>query len=508
MADLLTRPMSVHFYHRFLKGLTHEKLLHAVEQTISREKIKSIQILDKTSVVTVKDENSKTTLLTESIVIDFQTVRFTSVEKNITNVTIKDAPVEMSDEFINTQMIRFGDVMNGSLKRGKIKGTDIENGTRYIAIVNCISTLPLTTNFGRFPVRLFGDNNRTPCFRCGQTDHPSYRCQNRREPIRKCHRCVSLDHMIRDCTATDERKCHFCNEPGHLQRDCTKKQRLDMYGEYADEIDDTNTSACDSAVQQLQQPNESDVNKPTCARENNETPPETQNDGQEASSEDPITHVNTVILGASNANRMEINDDNILNASINGASYCEIDRLIDKAKNMTNETIEKVVVNLGTNDIMSTKNDTDQVTIKIIEALKKVENSFPASSIGLCSIIKRKAKGTRPQAFNDAAVKINSLIKKLCDSRDNLTFVDCYDIMTRDTNPIGAYYDKHDTSGVHVNSTGARKLLGIMQDFMRTSSKVVSNGEDMQTPTNSRKRYLSDKYTPPEAKVNTKTQKI
>ena len=525
MSELLTRPMSVHFYHRFLKGLTHEKILGAIEQSIGRDKLKSIQILDKTCVITVKDENSKTTLLTESIVIDFQTVRFTSVEKNITNITIKDAPVEMSDEYISTQMIRFGDVINGSIKRGKIKGTEIENGTRYIAIVNCIATLPLTTNFGRFTVRIFGDNNRTPCFRCGQTDHPSYRCQNRGEFVRKWHRCGSLEHMIRECSAADERKCHFCNETGHLQRDCSKKQRLDMYGEYAGDIDETNTSTCttDSPGQQLLQStrpinfSESDiaivdaglnVNKPQRAQEYNETPSESLKDHQEATSEIPESHVNTVILGASNANRMEIKDDNTWNASINGASFSEIDRLIDKANNMSTETMEKVVVQLGTNDIMTTKNDTDQVTIKIIEALEKVEIAFPSASIGLCSIIKRKAKGTRPQAFNEAVVKLNGFIKKLCDSRDNLTLVDCYDAVTKDTNPIGTLYDKNDTSGIHVNSTGAMKILGTMQAFMRASSTVASNEENMLTPLNSRKRFLSDKYTPPEAKVNTKTQKL
>jgi hypothetical protein len=50
-------------------------------------------------------------------------------------VTIKDAPCEVSDQFIATHMSKYGQVINGSIKRGVIKGTNIENGTRYVDII-------------------------------------------------------------------------------------------------------------------------------------------------------------------------------------------------------------------------------------------------------------------------------------------------------------------------------------------------------------------------------------
>ena len=58
------------------------------------------------------------------------------IEKEITNISMKDAPVTLGDITICTYMSQFGDVVQGSIKRGTIKGTSIETGTRYIQIVN------------------------------------------------------------------------------------------------------------------------------------------------------------------------------------------------------------------------------------------------------------------------------------------------------------------------------------------------------------------------------------
>ena len=72
----------------------------------------------------------------------------------------------------------------GSLRRGYIKDTHVENGSRYLQILNCIPTLPNRTKFGRFEVRVFADNNRTECVHCGKKkQHPSYSC--RQNPLFK-----------------------------------------------------------------------------------------------------------------------------------------------------------------------------------------------------------------------------------------------------------------------------------------------------------------------------------
>ena len=38
-------------------------------------------------------------------------------------------------------------------------------------MLKCDKTLPNKTNFGRFEVRIFADNNRTECKYCRTTDH-------------------------------------------------------------------------------------------------------------------------------------------------------------------------------------------------------------------------------------------------------------------------------------------------------------------------------------------------
>ena len=67
-------------------------------------------------------------------------------ERVITNVTIKDAPYELSDNHIIYHMKMFGKVIEHSVRRGKIIGTDIETGTRYLQMVNVEETIPIKVN--------------------------------------------------------------------------------------------------------------------------------------------------------------------------------------------------------------------------------------------------------------------------------------------------------------------------------------------------------------------------
>jgi hypothetical protein len=55
--------------------------------------------------------------------------------------------IELSDCYIATQMMKYGEVIPGSVRRGYIKGTNIENGSRYLQIINCAPTLPNRTDF-------------------------------------------------------------------------------------------------------------------------------------------------------------------------------------------------------------------------------------------------------------------------------------------------------------------------------------------------------------------------
>jgi hypothetical protein len=133
-------------------------------------------------------------------------------------------------------MQQFGDVVQGSLRRGMIKGTNIETGTRYMQLTNCAPLIPIMSKFGRFDVRIFADNNRTECKYCSQTDHPSYRCV--RKPsmakARACFRCNSKDHTIKDCPHS-ENVCFNCGKEGHIRRNCEATDH-DLYVVYMHDI--------------------------------------------------------------------------------------------------------------------------------------------------------------------------------------------------------------------------------------------------------------------------------
>jgi hypothetical protein len=91
-------------------------------------------------------------------------------------------------------------------------GTHIENGSRYLQIINCAPTLPNRTDFGRFEVRFFADNNRTQCLHCKQTNHPSYACRQKPTWQKRCYNCNDLGHLARDCMSAPT--CSFCKQEG------------------------------------------------------------------------------------------------------------------------------------------------------------------------------------------------------------------------------------------------------------------------------------------------------
>ena len=128
----------------------------------------------KNCIFTVFDPNTKHILLTRGIEIRNRYIKFVDVEKQVTNITMKDAPCELSNQVICAFMQKIGEVVQGSLRRGMIKGTNIETRARYMQLTNYVSLFPIMRKVGRFDVRIFADNNRTECQYCSQTDHPSY----------------------------------------------------------------------------------------------------------------------------------------------------------------------------------------------------------------------------------------------------------------------------------------------------------------------------------------------
>ena len=68
-----------------------------LEKEIQRDDIKSVQLTENDCIVTVNSAEAKIRLLTKGIALQNRSVHFFEIDKNITIITIKDAPYELSD---------------------------------------------------------------------------------------------------------------------------------------------------------------------------------------------------------------------------------------------------------------------------------------------------------------------------------------------------------------------------------------------------------------------------
>ena len=81
-------------------------------------------------------------------------IKLIDVEKQVTNITIKDTPCELSNQVICAFMQTFVDMVQRSLRIGLNKDTYIGIGTRYMQLMNCVPLIPIMSKFGRFDVRI------------------------------------------------------------------------------------------------------------------------------------------------------------------------------------------------------------------------------------------------------------------------------------------------------------------------------------------------------------------
>jgi hypothetical protein len=171
--------LSVHFGISFTKGLSHTEVLTELAKLIDKSSVQSIQLTERECIVTDFNPDAKHVLLTRGIELRNRYIKLVDVEKQETNVTIKDAPCELRDIAICGYISKFAEVVQDSLRIGSIKGTNIQTGTLYLQLTNCIPIIHNTTKFGRFTIRIFADNNRAQYIYCSRTDHPSYRCDSK-----------------------------------------------------------------------------------------------------------------------------------------------------------------------------------------------------------------------------------------------------------------------------------------------------------------------------------------
>ncbi|CAC5420478.1 CNBP [Mytilus coruscus] len=470
----VSRQLSIHFYTKGFKGIKHDEILTEISNQIDINKVGSIQITEKDCIVSLKDVESKDKLVVNGITVRNRSVNFFDVEKSITHVTIKDAPYELDDCYIGTQMLRFGQVVPGSVKRGYIKGTDIENGARYLDILNCESVLPLRTSLGRFEVRLFADNNRTPCFHCKLTGHPSYQCKDRPKILneRRCYNCAAIGHLANACP--NEPYCSYCNIKGHPRRDCESfkhDQEKEEYGKYGPEIFEG------------RQENKSDAHS------------DCDNDTLFEDGKNDTANTVNILIGASNCTRLGETDEKVINASKSGANFENFPQSLDlAAQKSDSHKVDKVAICLGTNDISKHKDDCDQINLLVTKAVAQVKSAYPESHVGLCSIIPRKGNSAQINRLNQSATNVNKFIRKLCAREDNVDFVDLEKLFYRNGTIIRSMFDKADNSGVHISIEGAQNINRKLSDFFLSPKPCV---QELHTPTDPKRKRSDGTATPP-----------
>ncbi len=122
----LSRPLSLYFSLReYIKPkLVNTVVLQAITSstTVAKENIKGIQILIDRCIITLTDQEAKESLRTEGFTLRNGHVTLFDADLNITNVTIKDAPVEMNDNCLTAMLKPYGNCIEGTLKKeGKSK---------------------------------------------------------------------------------------------------------------------------------------------------------------------------------------------------------------------------------------------------------------------------------------------------------------------------------------------------------------------------------------------------
>jgi hypothetical protein len=90
-------------------GIKHEDVLSEFEKEVNLEDIKSIQMTETSCIVTLNSEQAKYKILNSEILLKYRSVNLFEIDKNVTKVTIKDAPCEVSDQFIATYMSKYGE---------------------------------------------------------------------------------------------------------------------------------------------------------------------------------------------------------------------------------------------------------------------------------------------------------------------------------------------------------------------------------------------------------------
>ena len=536
----ITRPLTVRFNTRHFSRLVHDEVMSSIEEVADLAEVKAIQITENNCLITVVSNEVKEQLIIDGINIRNTYNNVYDVDRVLTNVTIKDAPYELNDIFLIEHLRKFGEVVENSLRRGKIRGTEIETGTRYVQLVNCKEAIPIQTSFGRFRVRIFSDN-KTECRVCGETGHPLFKCPEK-ETDRKCTRCKSSSHLTRDCT--NDIVCHFCNGEGHKKSECEEFKRANerkLLGRYADEIFEGREAKKDDdehdTVRKQIDFETTDNDYTNTDSANLDTHNDTTHVNTESITDADIEHLDddkddtrskqlqgagplnlksveqaeftgdqvNIVFGDSNATRVHFKDPSVLNFSQSGTAAAGITSLFSKAKPKTaNRRVKRVAIHLGTIDIGRNRSDANQVILEVSSAITDTHRQYPDADIAFSSIPHRKGKTPAINTMNATVKSVNEYVCKLTKKESYLYYLNNDDDLLDKGVPIRSMYDSSDANGVHLSSKGAEVLEENIQTFFDSG---LTPDMAFETPLSKKRNRSVLSNTPPSDKHVSKQNK-
>ena len=453
MSKRVERRLSCKMDRRNLRGLKNVEVWESLSKAGFTEiQVQGIQIMYSVCIITFSKEEFKDMLISQGLSIRDTMCTFTNVGEEVTNVTIKDLPIELPDPFVLQNLCRFGKPISESLWHGLIQGTKIKTGTRYCKLTNVGSVVPINTKFGEHEVRLFCDNGKTECMHCGLTNHPAYKCvQIPKSNGKACFSCGSKVHLKKDCPLLKGQE-EMDNAPKVWKSTPVQNNNGQNHGKHPTDVFPKNST---------------------------HIPPKTK-----------------LVIGASNMHGLTATDPTIQVLAESGTTAGNIDHLLDKEKDL--EAYGRATIHLGTNDLKQKNNDSDCVVLNLQSALTRIRDRCAnIVHLNVCSIPPKKGSGQSTEKFNEAAKSVNNFLRKLCEQSADLNYIDLSDTLTTASGKVKkAMYSVSDQSGIHYSEMGRKEV-------MRCIERAFSLPVDLAATAN-RKRFLSPSTPSPDSRPQIK----
>ena len=366
-------------------------------------------------------------------------------------------------------MLKYGEVINGSISRGTIKGTKIQTGSRYFQMLNVREPIPNLTTLGKHQVRIFCDNQKTKCKYCDSVLHPFYQCTQKLTRVKRCFHCSSDQHLIKNCPQIVS---NYNDEPNHrFQRGGTYRERLDReaYGDYAAEIEEGRRFQ--------KEDDENDHHNVTFHKHS--TPKENLQAVKASQPKVSKKIYKKVIFGASNLCGADPEDDDTVVIAKSGTSaqtIGELFEIFERTPDCQTNTIEFAIMHLGTNNIKKHKMDADQVKLNISAAVTNIKDHFPnLLQIGISGIPPKRGKGPQVDKFNESVISVNNFSQKLSARTADVNFIENCHLFkkTKSFNPKGNY-NLDDASGIHLSAKGVDELMKTFNDILNPPKEFLS----------------------------------